>query len=74
MEEIKVDLASLASQTNSLALFNYIIDKSRRDGVQIGVTWNKEVYDYLFESGININVENILGYHIVDIDMQENII
>lgn len=74
MEEIKVDLASLASQTNNLALFNYIIDKSRSEGVQIGVTWNKEVYDYLFESGININVENILGYHIVDIDMQENII
>ena len=42
--------------------FDAKIDKSKKNGAQIGVTWNKKVFDYLFESGLSESeISRIIG-------------
>ena len=48
MEEIKLE-DSFGYDDIGIAIFNAITEKARKEGVQIGVPWTKEVYDYLFE-------------------------
>ena len=71
MEEIKLE-DSFGYDDIGIAIFNAITEKARKEGVQIGVTWTKEVYDYLFEVSPDADLEEILGlvsdtsYHDLD--------
>lgn len=51
MEEIKIDPAEVEQLKLTSADFNELITKSR-DGAQIGLPWNKKVFEYFFESGL----------------------
>lgn len=71
MEEIKLE-DSFGYDDIGIAIFNAITEKARKEGVQIGVPWTKEVYDYLFEVSPDTDLEEILGlvsdtsYHDLD--------
>ena len=73
VEEIKIDFSNPANQGMDLALFRYIMDRAKSDGPQMGIPWNKEVYNYIFESEIALKLESLLGYEIVDVDLQERV-
>ncbi len=60
MEEIKLEDA-FGYTDIGLAIIDAITDKARKEGVQLGVPWTKEVYNYLFESAPEADVEEILG-------------
>ena len=72
MEEVFADFLS-DDQMNNMKLLDQIIQKSVSNGVQIGVPWNKEVYDYLFESGENIDLSNILNMNVIVAEVQQDI-
>ncbi|GEM_PF-2686966 len=62
MEEIKLDPTEISSLRDGSSQLCYIIDKSKKNGAQIGVTWNKKVFDYLFESGLSESeISRIIG-------------
>lgn len=71
MEEIRLEDA-FGYEDIGVAVLNAITDKARKEGVQIGVPWTKEVYDYLFETSPDSDIEEILGlvsdtsYHDLD--------
>lgn len=52
MEEIKIDFSTFKPTPEEIAYYDMLVEKSKREGVQIGVSWNQKVYNYLFESGI----------------------
>lgn len=60
MEEIKLEDAFGYGDIGS-AVLDAITDKARKEGIQIGVPWTKAVYDYLFESSSDADLEEILG-------------
>lgn len=72
MEEVFADFLS-DDQMNNMKLLDQIMQKSVSNGVQIGVPWNKEVYDYLFESGENIDLSNILNMNVIVAEVQQDI-
>lgn len=62
MEEIKLDFSNFKPSPEELAYFGLLIEKSKKEGAQIGVSWNQKVYNYLFESGIEgIDLSEIFG-------------
>ncbi len=72
MEEVFADFLS-DDQINNMKLLDQIMQKSVCNGVQIGVPWNKEVYDYLFESGENIDLSDILNMNVIVAEVQQDI-
>lgn len=60
MEEFRLDEA-YGYGDMGIAVLNAITDKARKEGIQIGVPWTKEVYDYLFEATTEADFEEILG-------------
>ncbi len=60
MKEIKLE--DIFGYTDmEMAILDAITDKARKDGVQLGVPWTKEVYNYLFEASPDADLEEILG-------------
>ncbi len=49
MDEVSIDLTNRISPMD-LECLEDIIEKSKKDGVQTGVTWANDVFSYLFES------------------------
>ncbi len=60
MEEIKLDEAFGETGADNYFL-NALTERARRLGIQIGVPWTKDVYNYLFESTTEADLEEILG-------------
>lgn len=52
MEEIKIDPIEVEQLKLTSAEFNEIISKSK-EGAQIGLPWNRKVFEYFFESGLS---------------------
>ncbi len=52
MEEIFLD-SKIISNENSLSSIEELIEKSKKDGTLVGVSWNKDVFDYFFEVPLN---------------------
>ena len=74
MEEIKFDFSNIANQ-NSMVLFDYIIKKASKEGVQLGISWDKEVYDYLFENNPRmIDIDKLLGLNTLEIELQGSVL
>ena len=71
IEEIKIDDIDLGGDYGELDLFRYIIDKSKNEGPQTGVPWSKDVFNYIFESNVAFNLENLPDCEFVDIDLQD---
>lgn len=65
MEEIKAVFNSSSIDENEKALLDFVTNKSKKDGVQVGVVWDKLVYDYLFENQVEIDYEDLFGFDIV---------
>lgn len=66
MEEIKVVFNNSNISDNDKALLDFVTNKSKKDGVQVGVVWDKVVYDYLFENTkVDIDYEDVFGYEIL---------
>ncbi len=74
MEEIKVDYSALNDNSRGLALFNYLFVKAQKEGIQVGITWNQAVYEYLFETESMVDLEPVLGLDVLDIDMQDSFV
>ena len=70
MEDIFADLTS-DDQMNDMQLINQIIQKSLYDGVQIGVPWSKNVYNYIFETDAIVDIANLMDMNIVIDDIQQ---
>ncbi len=51
MEEIKLDPAEVEQLRLTSADFDELINKSR-EGAEIGLPWNRRVFEYFFESGL----------------------
>ena len=60
MEEISFPDA-FDSGDIGMALLDAVTGAARTEGVQIGIPWTKEVYDYLFEASPEADIEEILG-------------
>ena len=60
MEEISFGDV-LNSGDIGMAFLDAITGAARTEGVQIGIPWTKEVYDYLFEVSPEADIEEILG-------------
>ncbi len=61
MEEIVFEDAFGGEYTAmAFAVMDAIMEKSRNNGVQIGIPWSKPVYDYLFESEAGTDIEELL--------------
>ncbi len=71
MEEIKIDGLNEGLIDLNNASFREIVERSREKAL-IGMPWNKNVYDYLFESGISGDEINAIlnmasfGLYIID--------
>ena len=63
MEEIKVVINSSTVSEQDRAILDFVINRSKHNGAQVGTVWDKFVYDYLFESNIvNIDLEDVFGF------------
>lgn len=51
MEEIKIDPIEVEQLRLCSTEFNEVIKKSR-EGAEIGLPWNRRVFEYFFESGL----------------------
>ncbi|MBQ0072218.1 MAG: hypothetical protein KBS81_10280 [Spirochaetales bacterium] len=72
MEEIKIDFSNFKPTPEEMAYYDLLIEKSKKDGVQIGFSWNKKVYNYLFESGIEgIDLSQIFGQNLTEFYLNE---
>lgn len=72
MEEIILDPVDMALLQNDNNQLNFIIDKSKIDGAQVGVTWNVKVFNYLFESGLSESeISQIMGINEINYDNEE---
>ncbi len=60
MEEITFDEA-FGQEGIAKAILASITEKARTDGIQIGIPWSKDVYDYLLEASAEADIEEILG-------------
>ena len=73
MEEIRFDSFGADLSSLGLSFLQEITEKSKQNGVQIGVPWSKDVYRYIFELSPAGDVETILensvcGLTIIDPD------
>lgn len=70
MEEIFFDPYKVQMSNEELATLQEIMNRSKTDGPQIGIPWNKKVYDYMFESGVMVDPSILFGdeYFLMDMD------
>ena len=73
MEEIRFDSFGAGLNSLGLSILQEITEKSKKNGVQIGVPWSKDVYRYIFELSPVEDIEVILensgcGLSIIDPD------
>ena len=70
MEEILFDPLQFSISSVDLGALQVVIKHSKTEGVQVGIPWNKVVYDYMFESGVFMDPSILLGddYFLVDVD------
>lgn len=61
MEEIFFDLSQVPMSQEDLASLGEIITRSKTIGPQIGIPWNRKVYDYMFESGVFVDPSILVG-------------
>ena len=61
MDEISFeDIFGDENKDMAAMILEAITEKSRNDGLQIGVPWSKPVYDYLFESEAASDIEGLM--------------
>ena len=66
MEEIKAVFSSTNISDNDKALLDFVTNRAKKDGVQVGVVWDKIVYDYLFENNkVDIDYEDVFGFELL---------
>ena len=70
MEEILFDPSQFSISSEDLASLQEVMTRSKTEGVQVGIPWNKVVYDDMFESGVFMDPSILLGddYFLVDVD------
>ena len=69
MEEIKAVFNSSNISDNDKALLDFVTNRAKKDGVQVGVVWDKIVYDYLFENHkVDIDYEDFFDFDILPSD------
>lgn len=66
MDEIKADISDYSPA--DIVLLQNIINRSLSNGAQIGISWTKDVYDYIFESDCNFDLSALLN---MDIEITE---
>lgn len=74
MEEIVLDPSQFKLSLEDLAALQELISRSQSDGVQVGIPWNTKVYDYMFESGVEMDPSVILGDGYTILEEDEDII
>ena len=72
MEEIFFDPYKVQMSNEELATLQEIITRSKTQGVQIGIPWNKKVYDYMFDSGVFVDPSFLFGDDYILMDMDED--
>ena len=71
MDEVYADFLP-DNQMNNMQFLNQIIQKSLCNGVQIGIPWNKDVYEYIFESGDGVSLASILNMNVIVAEIQQD--
>lgn len=65
MEEIIIDFSKQTVNAADAPLLEYLVNKAKKDGVQIGVPWSGDVYNYLFENEkANVDLAPVFGFDI----------
>lgn len=70
MEEIVFDPTQVVINQEALASLEELISRSKNEGPQIGIPWNKKVFDYMFESEVFVDPSVLLGdnYYFVEVE------
>ena len=72
--ERSYDSNEIAIDSNSLSYLQDLTERSMQNGVQIGVPWEKGVYEYLFEDGsvsdLQAILEAISGGDFIEVDAE----
>ena len=61
MEEIFLDLSQVPMSQEDLASLEELISRSKTNGPQIGIPWNRKVYEYVFESETFVDPSILVG-------------
>lgn len=69
MEEIMEVKFDGTLNPNDMNYLEYLMDSSKKGGVQTGITWSNEVYSYLFDDKHGIvdlqELQDVLGVYLV---------
>ena len=65
MEEIFLDLSQVPMSQEDLASLEELISRSKTNGPQIGIPWNRKVYEYVFESETFVDPSNLVGEDLI---------
>ena len=72
MEEIIIDPSQVSINQEALASLEELISRSRKEGPQIGIPWNKKVYEYMFENEVFVDPSLLLGDDSFIIDLEDD--
>ena len=74
MDERNIDSFEIDLGNIGLSYLQDLTERSIQNGVQIGVPWAKDVYEYLFEQGNAVDLQAILetaaGGQVIDMDIE----
>ena len=65
MEEIIIDLSQVPMTQEDLASLEELISRSKTMGPQIGIPWNRKVYEYVFESETFVDPSILVGEDLI---------
>ena len=62
------------SVTEDLASLGEIISRSKTNGPQIGIPWNKKVYEYIFESEAFVDPSILVGEDLIIWEPEDDVL
>ena len=65
IEEIFLDLSQVPMSQEDLASLEELISRSKTNGPQIGIPWNRKVYEYVFESETFVDPSILVGEDLI---------
>ena len=74
MEEIFLDLSQVPMTQEDLASLGELISRSKINGPQIGIPWNKKVYDYIFESEAFVDPSILVGEDLIIWEPEDDVL
>ena len=74
MEEIFLDLSQVPMTQEDLASLEELISRSKTMGPQIGIPWNRKVYEYVFESETFVDPSILVGEDLIIWEPEDDVL